>query len=70
MTQLAVDAALFPDPAMADRAMAINRGLVEQFGSEIVLDAGSCLPCLSLALCYLGNHCTCRKILASAGWCG
>jgi len=50
MTLLAVDFALLPDPAMAEQVMAINRGLVERFGSEIVLDASFCLPHLSLAM--------------------
>lgn len=35
---------------MAERAIAINRVLVERFGSEIVLDQATCLPHVSLAM--------------------
>ena len=50
MTRLAVDVVLLPDPVVAEQAMAINHSLVERFGSEIVLDAETCLPHISLAM--------------------
>jgi len=50
MTRLAVDVVLLPDPAVADLAVAVNRCLVDRFGSEILLDAESCLPHVSLAM--------------------
>ena len=50
MDRLAVDIVLLPNQAVADQAIAINRGLVERFGSEIVLDEETCLPHISLAM--------------------
>jgi hypothetical protein len=50
MTRLAVDVVLLPDQAVTEQAMAINRGLVERFRSEIILDAETCLPHVSLAM--------------------
>ena len=48
--QLAVDIVILPDAALTDRAIAVNRDLVARCGSEIVLEAGSCLPHVSLAM--------------------
>jgi 2'-5' RNA ligase len=48
--RIAVDVVLLPDPAVAEKAIAINRALVERSGSEIVLDAENCLPHVSLAM--------------------
>jgi hypothetical protein len=48
----------------------------ESFDPHITLGYGDAKPAMSfpavfqisrLALCHLGNHCTCRKILAAVG---
>ncbi len=46
----AVDVVLLPNEPMADRVVEANRQLVEEFGSEIVLNKESCLPHISLAM--------------------
>jgi len=50
MTRMAVDVALLPEADMAERAIAMNRSLVEKHGSDIVLDRAHCLPHVSLAM--------------------
>ncbi len=50
MSRIAVDVVLLPDETMTDRAIEINAQLVKKFGSEIVLNKGSCLPHISLAM--------------------
>ena len=50
MTPIAVDVVLLPERAVADKAIAINRLLVERFGAEIVLDATTCMPHISLSM--------------------
>jgi 2'-5' RNA ligase len=50
MSRIAVDLVLLPDREMTQRAMRINKDLVERFGSEIVLGDTTCLPHISLAM--------------------
>ncbi|UCG59907.1 MAG: 2'-5' RNA ligase family protein [Phycisphaerales bacterium] len=50
MGKIAIDVALLPEEAMAERVIAANAELVEQFGGEIVLDRETCLPHISLAM--------------------
>jgi len=50
MNRIAVDIALLPDAAMTAEAIGANADLVERCGSEIVLDAKTCLPHVSLAM--------------------
>jgi len=48
--RIAVDVALLPDQAMTRWVVEINRELVRQYGSEIVLSEETCLPHVSLAM--------------------
>jgi 2'-5' RNA ligase len=50
MSKIAVDVVLLPDEAMTERAIEANKALVDEFGSEIVLDKENCLPHISLAM--------------------
>ncbi len=49
-TRIATDVALFPDRGMTRWVVEINRELVRQFSSEIVLSEETCLPHISLAM--------------------
>ena len=50
MSQIAVDIALLPDTAMTAEAIGANANIVERCSGEIVLDAKTCLPHVSLAM--------------------
>jgi 2'-5' RNA ligase len=50
MGRIAVDVVLLPDQAMTRWTIQINRELVRQYGSEIVLSEKTCLPHISLAM--------------------
>ena len=50
MVSKAVDVVLLPDEAMTARAIELNRSLVGEYASEIVLDKQRCLPHVSLAM--------------------
>ena len=50
MHRIAVDVVLLPGTDMAERALALNRSLVEKYDSDIVLDPASCLPHVTLAM--------------------
>jgi 2'-5' RNA ligase len=50
MARIAVDAVLLPEEKMMDRALEINRQLVRNYHSEIVLNKESCVPHISLAM--------------------
>jgi 2'-5' RNA ligase len=50
MSRIAVDVVLFPDEAMANKAIEVNADLVKKFGNEIVLNKKNCLPHISLAM--------------------
>jgi len=50
MGQIAVDVVLLPEEAMTDRAIEINRRLIPDGGSKLVLDRRDRLPHLSLAM--------------------
>jgi len=50
MGRIAVDVVLLPDQAMTRWTIQINRELVRQYGSEIVLSEKTCLPHVSLAM--------------------
>ncbi|UCE99679.1 MAG: hypothetical protein JSV82_01025 [Planctomycetota bacterium] len=50
MARKAVDVVLLPEKAMANKAIEVNAKLVENFGSEIVLNTENCLPHISLAV--------------------
>lgn len=56
MERIAADIVILPDEAMMQQAIAVNRDLVRSYGSEIVLDAETCLPHVSLAMgCINGS---------------
>ena len=48
--RIATDVVLLPDSAMTEWIIGINRALVRQYHSEIVLGRGICLPHISLAM--------------------
>jgi len=50
MGPIATDVVLLPDAAMTDQAIALNRMLVGKDAREITLEAGRCLPHISLAM--------------------
>jgi hypothetical protein len=50
VSRIAVDIVLLPEADMSERAIAINRSLVEKHDSDIVLDPAHCLPHVSLAM--------------------
>jgi 2'-5' RNA ligase len=50
MDRIAVDVVLLPDAAVTELAVRLNRALVREFGSAIVLDPETCLPHISLAM--------------------
>lgn len=50
MNPIAVDVVLLPDAQVKTWALALNRKLVEECGSEIHLDPEHCLPHVSLAM--------------------
>jgi 2'-5' RNA ligase len=50
MAELAVDVVLLPSEEMADKAIAANKVLLEQYAHKIVLDKESCLPHISLVM--------------------
>ncbi|MHC4423619.1 MAG: hypothetical protein ACYSWR_02975 [Planctomycetota bacterium] len=50
MGRKAVDIVLLPDGAMTDKAIEVNRELVNKFGEKIVLNKENCLPHISLAM--------------------
>ncbi len=50
MSKKAIDVVLLPSDEMTDLAIKVNRGLVENFGSEIVLNKQNCLPHISLVM--------------------
>jgi len=50
MARKAVDVVLLPEETIADKAIKANAKLVENFGSEIVLNKEDCLPHISLAM--------------------
>jgi 2'-5' RNA ligase len=50
MTQIAIDVVLLPDAVMTGKAITWNRELVGRYAREIVLDARTRLPHISLAM--------------------
>ena len=50
MARKAVDVVLLPEETIADKAIKANAKLVENCGSEIVLNKEDCLPHISLAM--------------------
>ena len=50
MSRIAVDVVLLPDESMTEETIRVNADLVRRCGSEIVLDARTCLPHVSLAM--------------------
>jgi 2'-5' RNA ligase len=50
MARKAVDVVLLPDETVMDRVIEINRQLVREHSSEIVLNRRDCLPHVSLAM--------------------
>lgn len=50
MDRIAVDVVLLPDTAVTELAVRLNRALIREYESPIVLDAEACLPHVSLAM--------------------
>ena len=50
MGRKAVDVVLLPDGTMTDKAIKVNRELVNKVGEKIVLNKENCLPHISLAM--------------------
>ena len=50
MGRIAVDVVLLPEEAVRESAIELNAELVRRFGEKIVLNKGSCLPHISLAM--------------------
>lgn len=46
----AIDVVLLPEEVIMDEAIAVNRGLAAEYGSEIILNKENCLPHISLAM--------------------
>ena len=50
VSKKAIDVVLLPSDEVTDLVIKANRGLVENFGSEIVLNKHNCLPHISLVM--------------------
>jgi 2'-5' RNA ligase len=50
MSRKAIDVVVLPDGTMTEKAIEVNRELVEQAGEKIVLNKESCLPHISTAM--------------------
>jgi len=50
MTKIAVDVVLLPSDIMMDKAIEVNKKLLESFERKIILNKENCLPHISLAM--------------------
>lgn len=68
MSNKAIDVVLLPSDEMTDLVIDANRRLVEDFGSEIILNKQNCLPHISLVMGCIKRDdiAAVRKILARA----
>ena len=67
MVRKAIDIALLPDEKTTNKAIELNRQLVENFDAKIVLSKEDCLPHISLAMGVIddGNVCDISEVLQS-----